>query len=493
MRRPCALIACWAAGCVVAGAIVLSGAAQPPQAAARRHAADRPAIRVREPGSLQATLDAAAPGTVVRLPAGTTYEGPVVIRRPVTLTTDGEALGDRRVDPEDRAALASIVARGNEPAIEIAPGASDVTIARLHVYGASNDLVTCGRGDSTQVTRDRQPRGVVLDQLLVEGDPVRGAKRGVTLNCADAKLTRSTIRSIFRPGQDAAAVAGWNGEGPFVIDDNFLEAASEVILFGGTDPDIPGLVPTGIDITGNVLTKDLAWRGKPYNVKNLLELKVGRRVTIRGNVMEHNWVHAQTGWAIVLTPSQYGRNPDAVIEDVLIEDNVIRHTSSGINLLGYSQHQRERPTQPTRRVTVRNNWFQLDRERWGGQGWFLQMGRSPREIVIERNTIEQNGSQFITATGEPSPGFRFVGNLVKSAGRYGIFTAGGDGRNHAHGARWREYFPGGVIEDNAIVGFARPANLPGNLHVSPSEAETAEGVGAGAVKGYGRGWSRGSP
>ena len=48
---------------------------------------------------------------------------------------------------------------------------------------------------------------------------------------------------------------GWNGPGPFLIENNHLEAAAENIMFGGTDPAIPQLVPTGIKIRRNLITK----------------------------------------------------------------------------------------------------------------------------------------------------------------------------------------------------------------------------------------------
>ena len=67
------------------------------------------------------------------------------------------------------------------------------------------------------------------------------------------------------------------------IENNEIEGASENILIGGADPSIVGLVPTDITIRGNHLFKRLAWRGAGVGVKNLLELKTGRRVRIENN------------------------------------------------------------------------------------------------------------------------------------------------------------------------------------------------------------------
>ena len=54
-----------------------------------------------------------------------------------------------------------------------------------------------------------------------------------------------------------------------------------------------------------------------WQVKNLLELKNARGVTIEYNVFENNWVDAQKGYAILFTPrNQDGDCPWCVVEDV---------------------------------------------------------------------------------------------------------------------------------------------------------------------------------
>ena len=56
---------------------------------------------------------------------------------------------------------------------------------------------------------------------------------------------------------------------------------------------------------------------------------------IAGNVFDNNWADAQVGFAIVFTPrNQDGTAPWTVVQDVQFTNNVVRHVSSGINLLG---------------------------------------------------------------------------------------------------------------------------------------------------------------
>ena len=84
------------------------------------------------------------------------------------------------------------------------------------------------------------------------------------------------------------------------------------------------------------MTKDLAWRGSSWTVKNIFELKNAREVVVRGNILEHNWVAAQTGYAVVFTPrNSSGTNPWVVIEDIEFSGNVVRRSSAGFNILGY--------------------------------------------------------------------------------------------------------------------------------------------------------------
>jgi hypothetical protein len=56
-----------------------------------------------------------------------------------------------------------------------------------------------------------------------------------------------------------------------------------------------------ITIAGNTITKQTAWRSQNWSVKNLLELKNARRVSIRGNTFDYNWQAGQSGFAILFT------------------------------------------------------------------------------------------------------------------------------------------------------------------------------------------------
>ena len=97
--------------------------------------------------------------------------------------------------------------------------------------------------------------------------------------------------------------------GPFKIVDNELEAAGENVLFGGARPTLVNNIPSDIEIRGNHFFKPVSWMvaspsygGNHWTVKNLLEFKIAQRVLITGNILENNWVDAQTGFAFLVTP-----------------------------------------------------------------------------------------------------------------------------------------------------------------------------------------------
>src|SRR5678815_5808268 len=82
----------------------------------------------------------------------------------------------------------------------------------------------------------------------------------------------------------------------YKIVNNYLEAACEVVLFGGVDSKGSTFVPADAEVRNNYLTKQLSWRlGHPtyagihWSVKNIFELKSVQRAWIDSNIFENNW------------------------------------------------------------------------------------------------------------------------------------------------------------------------------------------------------------
>ncbi|HXD74729.1 MAG TPA: hypothetical protein VN628_13370, partial [Vicinamibacterales bacterium] len=298
-------------------------------------------------GDLQAALNAAQPGDVIQLQAGATYTGNFVLpaKSPaatayITITSSGSGLPDAttRINPGYAPLLAKIQSPNSAPALATVPYAHHYQLVNLEFlanYQGYNDVIDFGDGSSAQNSLAGVPHDLVADRLYIHGDPVYGQKRAIGLNSASTTVKNSYIASIMAVGQDAQALCGWNGPGPFTIDNNYLEASTENVLFGGADPAIPQLVPSDITITRNYIAKQPSWMGGPWQVKNLLELKNAQRVVIDGNTLEYNWLNAQSGASVLFTVrDQDGTAPWSVVQHVQFTNNVVRHVSSVFNILG---------------------------------------------------------------------------------------------------------------------------------------------------------------
>ena len=151
-----------------------------------------------------------------------------------------------------------------DAALRTAAGAHHWRIAYLEFgasYGRGNgEIVQIGDGSSAQNSLDKVPHHIVLSHLYIHGDPVWGQKRGIALNAAAVTIRDSHISDCKGVGQDTQAIGGWNGPGPYTIENNYLEAAGENVMFGGADPAIPNLVADGITFRGNLVSRPMAWR-----------------------------------------------------------------------------------------------------------------------------------------------------------------------------------------------------------------------------------------
>jgi len=307
------------------------------------------------------------------------------------------------------------------------------------------------------------PYELVLDRVYVHGDPVYGQKRGIALNSASTTITNSYIAGMRAVGQDSQAIAGWNGPGPFTISNNYLEGAGENLIFGGSDPAIPNLVPSDIVITRNHFSKPLAWRSEPkWTVKNLLELKSAQRVVIDGNLLENNWLAAQTGYAILFTPrNQDGAAPWTVVQDVQFTNNVVRNVAAGINILGTDYIH---PSLETNTIVVRNNLFEnVSGAQFGGQGRWVQLTGGGRDITFDHNTVLQDGWSVI-AVSHSVQNFVFTNNIVPdySWAIIGDATAPGN-------PTIARFFPYSTFLGNIFAGSS-PSKYPAGNHYPTSMA-----------------------
>ncbi len=171
---------------------------------------------------------------------------------------------------------------------------------------------------------------------------VHGAKMIAVINSYISGLS-----CIARTGKctDATGIGGGSGDEPITtlkIYNNFIEAAGENILFGGSGATI---VPTDIEIRRNHLFRPMLWKegepgyvagpsGNPFIVKNNLELKSAIRLLFEANLLENSWGgFSQTGFSILLTPkSQSNKCPVCRVNDITLRYNRVRNVAGVLQI-----------------------------------------------------------------------------------------------------------------------------------------------------------------
>ena len=226
---------------------------------------------VRRGDNLQSILNAAQPGDVLLLEPGAEFVGNFVLPRkdgdaPIVVRS---AMSDQlppagsRIRPDHSQWLARIRSANTAAALKTAAGAHHWELRYLE-FGANQDgygdILQIGDGSSKQNTVQSVPHHLVLSHLYVHGDRLRGQKRGIALNASDVIIRDSHIADCKGVGMDTQAVGGWNGPGPYLIENNYLEGAGENVMFGGADPAIANLVADGITFRRNLVSRPLAWR-----------------------------------------------------------------------------------------------------------------------------------------------------------------------------------------------------------------------------------------
>jgi hypothetical protein len=383
--------------------------------------ADAATWTVNAGGDLQAAINAAAPGDTILLAPGATYSGNFTLPAKtgtgwITIRTNlpDPVPAGTRITPATAANLAIIASSNTATALATQPYAHHYVLQLLQFRANASgygEVLSLGDGSPAQNSLDMVPHDLIVDRVYIQGDPVYGQKRGIGLNSAATTIQNSYIAGMFATGQDSQAIAGWNGPGPFIITNNYLEAASENFLLGGADPAITNLIPSDITFTKNYVSKPIAWKAAAgLNVKNLFELKNAQRITIDSNIFEYNWVDAQSGYSILFTGrSQDGTAPWSVVQDVTFTNNIVQHVASGINILGQDYRF---PSGISHHFVFRNNMFQdVSATTYGGDGRFMLINGG-YDVTVDHNTIIEDGTSVIYADTNPVQQFVATNNIA---------------------------------------------------------------------------------
>ncbi len=405
-------------------------------------------ISVANGGDFQAALNAAVPGDVIELAAnavvsaagyslpvksGGIMGGWITVRgagsRPAEFTRVTEADAVTMQYPKIRTTA------NNVPAITSHVATSKwrfmgVTVEADPSVTTMGNLIELGWGGAPDTTEATLPSFVYFDRSVIRGHPSLDCRRpfafnGKSLAVFDSCVTE--IHSVF----DAQAVSGWNGPGPFKIHNNLLEASTENISFGGSDPAITGLNPENIEITRNHIRKPQEWKALGWLVKNLLELKKGIKVLIEGNVMENCWLGEQVGRAVVLwSVNQQSTDTTAECGNVTIRKNVFIACASGMSLnKDGSNDLPQYSAVAMHHIAINNNVFiGLDAPPNNGGGRIFEINNQVENLSIEHNTaFSPSNSSFIWGGHLPLTNHTVKNNLC-GGGAYQLFTTAGQGQ-----------------------------------------------------------------
>ncbi len=449
------------------------GPAELPRVTVPSAMSDTPAlgsdIGVNAGGDLQSALNNARCGDVIKLQAGATFTGMftvpakncninhwIIIRTSApdsALPAEGQRAtpcyaGVASLEgrppyscPNPKNVMAKVqIQRSGDGPFQFATGANYYRFVGLEITrpagtpGSARLISISGKGD----TADH----LVFDRSWLHGAPQGETRGGVCLggmtNVAVVDSYFSDFHCIAGTGTctDAHAVAGGvsnTQDGPFKIQNNFLEASGEAVMFGGGPAT---LSPTDIEILNNHFWKPWQWMpgnpnfvggpdGHPFIVKNHFELKNAVRVLVEANLMENSWGgFSQTGFGIVLTPkNQHTKSgsyvcPLCQVTDVTIRYVRISHAGGGIQMATSEEIGHGPPALAGTRWSIHDVVIDdLSTKYVGGGGVFEILNGWPKNPL---NTVTIN---HVTAFPDPQAHLMIVGNKEVTAPMYGlVFT-----------------------------------------------------------------------
>lgn len=499
------------------------GPAELPRVYVQSDLANTPApgstITVTKGGDFQAALDRANCGDTISLQAGATYTGQFNL--PAKNCDDAHWIIVRTSAPNSAlppegtrvspcyAGVASLPGRS-----AFNCGSTNNVMAKLEFPGAGSGPIIFSNGANhyrfigLEITRTASTKVVynlavhelngsanhiIFDRSWLHGTPQDETERGVMMSATQYTAVIDSFFSDFHCVSisggclDSQAVAGGAGSvamGPFKIVNNYLEAAAENILLGGSSATT---TPADIEVRHNHMFKPMIWKkgqpgyvggrdGNPFIVKNLFELKNAQRVLIEGNVLENTWGgFSQEGFGMVIGPKNQAIGtanvcPLCKVTDVTIRYETISHVGGGLQL-GNGVSSNGGVALAGQRYSVHDVTIDdIDDVKYIGHGDFAQVSMGVgapllQDVTINHVTAFQPGVMLnigddITVN-QPMRNFVYTNNLV-NAGPAPMKTTGGGIANCAYPGTptlvLARCFQSFQFAANAIA--ATPANRP---------------------------------
>lgn len=298
-------------------------------------------------------------------------------------------------------------------------------------------------GDAHALNRvEDRASNFLFDRCLWYGDEQRGQHRGLQPHALNVLVRGCGFYDMHEQGRDSQAICGWNGTENLTIENSYLEGGAENVMFGGADSASLELSPKNVRIIGCHFRKPLAWKSLtqyPPSIKALFEIKNIRGLYMAGCLFEQNWRRDwASGVAITLKAANGGgHEPWATLEDVVIEDCVIRHVGSAFNIVGWNDGLKAGGTHKGRNVTLRNILiYDVNQGEWTGDGRGVTFyNATPDDMTVDHLTmIDRQTSTWAGLyphSTAPDAGhgknFKFT-NSVVDEGAYGVHASNGLGK-----------------------------------------------------------------
>lgn len=249
--------------------------------------------------TLQAAIDAAPTGGVVRVSADTTVTVPVTITKALTLFGEGAAI----TQATDDTTLFSV-------------SASDVTIRGLTLVGRGSDVDTTGL--ERAVSAEGASAAAPIARVRVLGCRIRDwGQFGVRLKwVTDFEVCGNHISDIYHSGIIGYSVQRGRIEANHVETVIASESYGIIVTRATTDSIVTDPRSSDIVITGNLVRGVANWEG--------IDTHGGERISIVGNVVQGSLI----GISVTYAPTLTGSVPTWAPKDCTVVGNVIDSGSS---------------------------------------------------------------------------------------------------------------------------------------------------------------------
>jgi hypothetical protein len=344
------------------------------------------------------------------------------------------------------------------PALYIPPDVDNVAVSDLVGTSASSGAVfQCGDNGSTQTAISQQPTGISFTRVKV---PTHRGKRGLEINCS-ATVTDSSVLDTWSSAlADSQGLWVGNSCGPVTVTGGEYVAASENIMIGGDTLKI-------LDCPEKVQPDYWRTDGVSRAVKNLFEVKAGKRVTLRNSTLSGSWKASQDGWAIVITP----RN-SLYVDGVLIENVTVDRCGGALQLLG--KDSATVTPQATSGIVVRNSAFHCDKATHLGRGIYALVTGGVLDMLSDNILFVGDGNALVQSDSQGVQGPFIVRNSRATIGQYGVMAPGSNFGTSVIGTSYEPRAFLTTLDNNRFlpVGMSSTglnlfkANYPGNTYVT---------------------------